>query len=78
MVWRNGMDVFAFIALARITAGATLQELQHGTNTVEEAKAFYRQDLGLAILLSLFPLTWFIIFFLSGFYERGINFKGRS
>lgn len=35
----------------------------------------YRYNLGITLMLSLIPLTWFLTIFLTGFYEKGWRIK---
>ena len=54
-----------------LNTGALLASFQGDSFGSRRANIDYRFDLGIASLLSLIPLVWFVTPFVTGFYEHG-------
>lgn len=69
------IDLIVWIIGFLATYPALFSYFQAGARHPETKIEMYREDLGVAMLLSLFPPSWLVTPFLTGFYKHGFKFK---
>jgi hypothetical protein len=60
-----------YLTLAPLTYAAALANFQSVGKSMAAENC--RQDMGFAALWALFPPDWFVVPFVSGFYEHGLQ-----